>query len=245
MHWVLLRGLGRESAHWGAFSAQCEAQLGEPFLCLDVPGSGVHYGQVSPDTIGAMREFVQAQLAKKLPPDAPIAIVGLSMGGMLALDWALAEPQRVRRLVLINSSSRLSPFWHRLRWRNWGSVAVALFDRRIPRCERRILRMVSNSAANRDALLRKWVTIQTRRPVSKSNLRRQLHAASCYQVNQAPTPATLVLTSRADQMVSWHCSEALARYLQADMAIHPSAGHDLPVDAPEWVLDQIQQWKSS
>jgi hypothetical protein len=52
-----------------------------------------------------------------------------------------------------------------------------------------------------------------------------------------------VLASRADRLVDGSCSRALAyRVPGARLAEHDSAGHDLPLDDPEWVVAQIRGW---
>ncbi|EER57837.1 hypothetical protein AcdelDRAFT_4590, partial [Acidovorax delafieldii 2AN] len=38
------------------------------------------------------------------------------------------------------------------------------------------------------------------------------------------------------------CSLAIARHWQCALALHPQAGHDLPLDAPQWVIAQVQRW---
>jgi hypothetical protein len=42
--------------------------------------------------------------------------------------------------------------------------------------------------------------------------------------------------------VDSRCSHAIARGWHCALALHPHAGHDLPLDAPQWVLEQVQQW---
>ena len=46
--WILLRGLARESGHWGAFTAQfARAMPGCEVLALDLPGNGYLYQHAS------------------------------------------------------------------------------------------------------------------------------------------------------------------------------------------------------
>ena len=40
------------------------------------------------------------------PAGPPLTIVGWSLGGLVAMRWALARPDRVRRLVLVATSPR-------------------------------------------------------------------------------------------------------------------------------------------
>jgi pimeloyl-ACP methyl ester carboxylesterase len=111
MSWVLLRGLTREARHWGDFADQLaralpgSAQETIQVLALDLPGNGVFHKEASPTSVTAMADFARAQLlARGLPP--PYRIVAMSLGGMVAADWALRHPDEVDRLVLINTSMR-------------------------------------------------------------------------------------------------------------------------------------------
>jgi predicted alpha/beta hydrolase family esterase len=52
----------------------------------------------------------------------------------------------------------------------------------------------------------------------------------------------LVLTSTHDGLVDTRCSERLAAAWQCEIARHPQAGHDLPLDDSAWVLAQIRRW---
>jgi pimeloyl-ACP methyl ester carboxylesterase len=71
---------------------------------------------------------------------------------------------------------------------------------------------------------------------------RQLWAAARYRAPaQAPAP-TLILASRNDALVDPSCSEELARRWRVPVRMHASAGHDLTLDDPDWVVDQIRGW---
>lgn len=51
-------------------------------------------------------------------------IMGLSYGGNIAIQYALAHPQRVRRLILANSASRTSPWLQKI-GDGWNEVAAS------------------------------------------------------------------------------------------------------------------------
>ena len=69
-------------------------------------------------------------------------------------------------------------------------------------------------------------------------------AAARYQAPAQPPPVpTLLLASVQDRLVSVACSRALARHWQCALQVHPTAGHDLPLDAGAWVVAQIDAWK--
>ena len=101
----LLRGLSREGRHWAELPARMAAQGLEPAVLVDLPGCGRHARVPAPLTVGAMRDFVRAQAcAAGLRP--PYRLLAMSLGGMVALDWAQQHPGEVAALVLINTSMR-------------------------------------------------------------------------------------------------------------------------------------------
>lgn len=241
MHWILLRGLTREQAHWGDFAARLGEVFPEHrFHCVDLPGTGVHYRDDSPATVAAIRQQVARQV-DHIP--RPFAILALSMGGMVALDWAQhAVPGEIQHLVLINSSSGFSPPWQRMRPGAWPRILRLLARRELFDRERDILRLTSNREVPL-ALAKRWYSIQRQRPVSPRNALRQLTAAARYTPGpHRPMPEALLLASRADRIVHWRCSAALEQRWQWTLKLHPDAGHDLPLDDPEWVIGQLRQW---
>ena len=103
---LLLRGLTREQRHWGRFRAMLAEKLANPVLGFDFAGSGELYQQRSPADISALRQSVRSQLQNHSAFTGRVHLVALSLGGMLAADWALAYPAEVASITLINSSAR-------------------------------------------------------------------------------------------------------------------------------------------
>jgi pimeloyl-ACP methyl ester carboxylesterase len=249
MTWVLLRGLTREARHWGDFAEQLARALpgsatsATRVLALDLPGNGVFHKEASPPTVRAMADFARAQLlARGLPP--PYRVVAMSLGGMVAADWALHHPQEVDRLVLINTSMRpLGSVTERLRPGNWLPLAmVAARWGDASYAERTIHRLTCNRASQQEADIAAWTQIRRDAPVSAANAWRQLKAAAAFTM-AAPAPCpVLVLSSAADHLVHPRCSARLAQAWQAAHHTHPWAGHDLPHDDADWVCRRIAGW---
>jgi hypothetical protein len=60
-HWILLRGLARESRHWGAFILQLQATFPDAKITLlDLPGTGCYYQDSSPNSISEITHQVRA-----------------------------------------------------------------------------------------------------------------------------------------------------------------------------------------
>lgn len=245
--WVLLRGLAREARHWNGFGAALErASPRERVIALDLPGNGGLCRERSPLTVEGMVAAARAQLASSghAPPYVPIA---LSLGGMVALQWACGHPRELAGCVLVNSSvAGLSPPWQRMRP---GALATLLGALRpgLPPAhrERRIVELTTNLRGDVDALAARWAAYAHESPATRVNAARQLMAAMRFRAPATwPRVPGLVLASGADRVISPRCSQAIARRWGVPLRVHPRAGHDLPLDDPEWVIAQVLAWRA-
>lgn len=245
MSWLLLRGLTREARHWGGFAGQLAQQLGhEEVLALDLPGNGEFYARTSPGSVHGMVDFLRQQLHLK-GLQTPCKVLAMSLGGMVAADWAQRYPDEIERLVLINTSMRpFSSVTQRLRPGNWPQLALlATRWQDADHAERVIHQLTCNNVTSRDEDLAAWRRIRKSAPVTAANAARQLWAAAGFScASAAPPCATLVLSSAADQLVHPTCSARLAGAWQATHRQHPRAGHDLPHDDANWVCEQVVAW---
>lgn len=245
MHIILLRGLAREAAHWGDFPSLLQKKLGDKIQihALDFPGCGKYFSQPALTSVSAMTEHARREIAaisNNANADS-IYLIGISMGGMIALDWAQRFPQEMRGLVLINSSAGNQPFWWRLRPGVWLKVIWALIASTQTR-EAGVLKIVSNNRADYSQHLTQWLAIQQQRPVARATILTMLRAAARFRPQSSCSVNGLILASTHDRMVSVRASEALARQFYWPLVRHDSAGHDLPMDAPEWLVKQVADW---
>jgi pimeloyl-ACP methyl ester carboxylesterase len=229
--WVLLRGLTREARHWGEFPGRLAEALPDATpVCLDLPGNGRLSDRMSPLTVAGLLESVRAQLvAARAAP--PYHLLALSLGGMVAVEWCLRHPAELAGAVLVNTSLRpFSPMHRRLRWQRWPTVLRLLFDLDGNRArERAVLGLTSRRAEREPFLIDDWVAWRGEHRVSRANALRQ-------------GVPLLVLGSRGDTLVDPRCSIDLARRWGVPLALHPDAGHDLPLDDADWVVDRIRAW---
>jgi pimeloyl-ACP methyl ester carboxylesterase len=245
MHtWLLLRGLTRESRHWGQFADQFAHALPDGrVLALDLPGNGQLNNQPSPINVQGMVAHCRAELAR-LHIAPPYRVLAMSLGAMVAVAWAQDYPQEIAGNVLINTSMRpFSSLNQRLLPANYGALLKLVVSGAKPEdWERTILRITSNHAV--DNALPIWLELRRQSPVSRTNALRQLVAAARFRASVVkPVAPTLVLASVLDHLVSVECSKALARAWQCALILHPSAGHDLPLDDGHWVIAKVLEWQ--
>lgn len=241
--WIFLRGLSRESRHWGNFLGQFQLGLpGTQIITLDLPGNG-HLNQLrAPLRIQKMVAHCRMQLASRnITP--PYNILAMSLGAMVAVAWSETYPQEVAAQVLINTSMRpFSPFYQRMLPSNYAVLLIMSLMGALPETwERSILRLTSNQS--HDDILPSWLALRRENPVSRSNAIRQLIAAARFRAPRLkPSVPTFLLASEQDHLVSVNCSKTLANQWKCDLSVHDSAGHDLPLDDGLWVVLQVQRW---
>lgn len=243
--WIFLRGLARQAGHWGAFPDIFRKALpGVEVLQPDLPGCGCATTTVCPTTVPEILEALRAEVGRRHPaadPGRPVAVLGLSLGGMLVVEWMARYPGELAGAVLVNTSLRgLSPPWRRLRVRGlWHLAGAALASTAAAR-EAHVYKMVSCRPDLAVRIVADWVALGD---IPRGTAWRQLRAAARYQPRALPRPeAMLVLASTSDGMVDPSCSRAVAAAMGAELREHPTAGHDLILDEPEWAAAAIAGW---
>lgn len=245
--WILLRGLSREARHWGDFAELLRREIaGAQVFAPDLPGNGSRCRDKSPLRVEAMVEALRAQLAAQgVAP--PYRLLAMSLGAMVAIDWASRHPGEVGGAVLINTSLRpFSPFYRRLKPANYRRLLMLVLRAASDReWERAILELTSHRAAAHEEVLDDWLAYRRENPVAIGNALRQLVAAARYRAPLIqPSRPLLVLSSLGDALVDSDCSRQLAQRWNLAHAVHPSAGHDLPLDDGDWVARQVLRWLS-
>ncbi len=104
------RGKGIDTDKYFVISANCLGGCkGTTGPLSTDPATGKPYGHSFPMiTIGDMVD-AQAMLVERLGIEKLHDVVGGSMGGMQALEWAVRYPDRVRSAIVIAATARLSP----------------------------------------------------------------------------------------------------------------------------------------
>ncbi len=226
---LLLHGLGSSSADW-MFQLPALAPHYRVILA-DLAGHGRSPRPAGPPTIDAMAAGAAARLAAL--EARPAHVVGLSLGACVALALALAVPDRVRSLTLVNAFARLRPGGARGALRMLARLAllaagpmeaVAAHVARdlFPRPEQRDLYL---AAAARLARTPRPAYLAAVRALARFDVRGRLGDVRC---------PTLVVAGERDRTVPLAAKEALARAIPgARFVVVPDSGHATPHDQPE------------
>ncbi len=245
MDWLFLRGLSREQRHWGDFLDVFASRVGGARVHrLDLPGTGTEWARPTPGTIHGIAEDLRERfLALREGHPGPWAILGMSLGGMVAMAWCEAHPGDFARACLVSTSSAdLASPLRRFHPRAAVNAVRALLETDPVVRERLVLATVTRLASGVPEIAARWARFQEDRPVARATVIRQLRAAAAYRAPASlPIPA-LVIAGEGDALVDPLCARLLAERLGAPLALHPEGGHELALDAPAWLADQVAAW---
>jgi len=92
---VLLHGFAMHSGVWESLAASLANRF--RVHAVDLPGHG-HSAPIAPYTLETLTSAVASRFAAV---DAPLTVIGWSLGATIALAWARSEPAAIARLVVV------------------------------------------------------------------------------------------------------------------------------------------------
>lgn len=226
---VLLHGLGSSGSDWFPVTSYLAPYY--RLVLIDLRGHGHSSLPRSGYSIAAMSRDVLAVLAAEGIEGA--ALVGLSLGGCVALQTAAAAPGQVRGLVLVNTFAKLRHAG--MRWGRLVRLRRALGD------ADGLARLVAASLFT-DPEVQALVFERMRRN-DVGAIRRTMLAVARFDLRDQlgkVTAPTLVLTGDRDRTVPALCADDLLAGLPAArLQVISDAGHALPYDQPEAFVDAV------
>jgi pimeloyl-ACP methyl ester carboxylesterase len=217
-------------------------------VALDLVGTGSRVDESVPLTIAAMADDVRRCWLKRRDEASQWGVLGLSMGGMVAMSWASRHPHDVDALIVGNSSaSGVGRTYQRLSWRSWAPLARTIVTRDVARRERLVLDLVCENytEAERDVLAGHYADLARESPFGPRAFISQLIASASFQAPARLPMPVRVLRGAGDRFVSPKCSARLARRFEVPLYTHATAGHDLSLDAPDWLVGHVQAMSQS
>lgn len=241
-----LRGLTRGNVHWGPFPEVLKKTVpGIYFLPLEMAGNGNRSSELSHiHPIKAVQDLRrQVQAWKESHPEiniTKVTVVAISLGGMIGLKWLELYPDEMDQLIVVNSSlKQLSPFYHRLRPSHYLNIFKTVAWGTIADQEKLILEMTSNRLNLSQKFLPVFIEAAEKNKFLPTNFFRQLILASRIKIKKPLSIKPLFLCSLNDRLVSWTCSRDLSQKFNGTLQINDQAGHDLALDQPEWLAQEI------
>jgi len=231
---LLLHGAGLDHVVW-ALPARSLAHRGRAVLAPDLPGHGRSQGPALA-SIGELAGWVLRLLDATGIKQA--ALVGHSMGALVALETAAAAPPRVRALALLGVAGRM-PVHPDL-------MQAAASDR--PHAADLIVSWGHGPAGHfgGNPAPGVWLMGGGQQLLAKAGegvLAADLSACNAYDAMAAAprvTCPTLLLLGGCDRMTPPGKAKALAAALsQAEAVVLPDSGHMMMGEAPDAVIDQL------
>ena len=195
--------------------------------------------------LGAPSTLAAAEADPRRPVAPGTLLLGWSLGGMLCLETAALQPDRISGLILINTTARFTLA------RDWEHGLPAAQVRALGRALRndiatgvdgflQLSARLRGHAAATAPLARAWPhpTAAALAPglqyLAETDLRPRLA--------QIPCPA-LVVHAREDSVIPLGAGQALAAALpHGRLVVVDDIGHDLPVRAPERVIGAVREF---
>ena len=238
---LFIRGLTREVGHWRGFEKKF--QLKNPnthTMAIDLPGSGEFYQMTSPTHIDQYVYFMRT-LYLKNKKDGPVILIAISMGGMIALRWGEMFPEDIAKIYVINTSvSNFSGLTKRFNIPRFIKILPKLFGKNIRKKEKAVLELTTNLFKITEVELDFFESILKKHPISLKSSIAQILAASQFKLTKPLIAPVVVISSLNDRLVSSECSKSLSENLNVPIVVHPTAGHDLPLDDPDWLLSELR-----
>lgn len=232
---VFLRGLIRSRYHWAGFPGRFKNDY--RVIEVELAGNGYRFNELTPMDIPSMMLDIREQVRAEYT--GPVTMIAISMGGMIATEWARQFPQEVAEMHLINTSlANMSLPWERMSaigfFRLLGCAGSRL------KLERTIFSLTMNRPFT-EKEQNTWLDFAANHPLRWRNVFTQLLAASRYKgPHQAPIENVFFYNAAKDRLVRSGCTRRIAKRWSRPLLTHPTAGHDLPIDDAEWLEASIR-----
>lgn len=220
-------------------------QLGEGrrLIGMDWPG---HAGQSMPPGSWRMASLVD-ELARTLDALAldRVALLGFSLGGMVAMRFALAHPDRVRSLVLMSTSGSAEDVLRRAKFQllaglarrigvpAWMSAQGAAANFSAP-ARRRLPEAVARWRRGLEQMPREAVAGVVDMVARRESVLDELARLNC--------PALVMVGALDSNTPPGHARVLAAAIPRARLEVIAAAGHALPVEEPQAALRVLVPW---
>jgi alpha-beta hydrolase superfamily lysophospholipase len=206
---------------------------------LEIPGNGELFNLQTPTDAKTVIEHLRNK-SKFIQAKKKVRLCGISLGGMISLKWLEMYPDEVEYVFAVNSSlHELSKFHNRLNAKLYPKIISMLLSNNPEKQQRFILEVSSNEPVNYDKYEKSFSDFAKRCPVSLKSFVSQLLLAKEIRIKKVDHTKATIIYSENDRLVDQSCSKAIAEKFNLKLLCHKTAGHDLPLDAPHWLMEHI------
>jgi len=179
-------------------------------------------------------------------PQVPFALIGHSLGGYIVLEMMRQAPQRVAKLLLMNTQARLDP--PEVTQRRHATIAM-IKDGRFEEAMEANFPMLVHPSRVDDETLKERMRLTRQDTGPEVYLRHQ--AAIMSRIDSRPflkdiRVPTLVVSGDADRLISNEFSREMAGLIpRAKLEILAQCGHLAPMEQPEALVEVMDEWLTS
>ena len=234
---VFIHGAAFDHSVW-QWQSRYFAHHGFSVLAVDLPGHGRSPGALR-ETIGDYAEWIVAVLDAVGLPQA--ALVGHSMGSLIALETALRHGPRVAKLALVGTAAPMPV--------SDAFIAAARDEPAVGQEMEAVwghsrLAQLASSPVPGASLLSASRRLNAR---SKPEaLHAALNACNSYRVDpeklKSLSMPTLVVAGKRDQMTQFKAGKALAASVPGARFVALDAGHSMMSEAPKALLEALREF---
>jgi pimeloyl-ACP methyl ester carboxylesterase len=252
---VMLHGVGDSAVDWSWVLPTLAKQ--NPVLAVDFPGCGDSAKPEREYSLEFLTQFL-ADFLNTLEVQRAV-LIGNSLGGLIAVRFALLNPEPVAALILVDSmgfGQSVNPILWSLTLPFYGEFAIA-WSRTPLGAKQRAWSRAALLFARPSQVPAKWLSEQERMGLTPgflqanlSILRSQVYPLGQRQVlieslSQIHIP-TLLVWGANDLVLPYNQAQAAIKHLkQAHLTLIPDCGHVPQVERPELFTDALNQFLPS
>jgi len=236
---LLINGLGAGVELWGPFVRRVE---GREVIAFDLPGAGRSgHGKVPLRMRGLAA--VIASMLDELGYDR-VDLLGYSLGGIVAQEFAYRHPERVDRLILVATTPGLPSIPPNPLAAAMMLTPARYYDRRF--AEFAIPLIAGGRSARDSGVRRRGIDRRMIDPPSMTGYLHQLYALcgwSSHRWLRRIKPPTLVLHGNEDPLVPLANARYMAKAIPgARLEVVVGAGHLILIDQPDDAIRVIEDF---
>jgi len=233
---LFLHGLVMDNlSSWYFTVANPVARVADVIL-FDLRGHGQTERPPDGYTVASLVADIDALLEQLVPAGRPIEIVGNSFGGLLALAYTLAHPERVRGLALVDAN---------MSDQSWGDEITRAFALRGEERDAMILKYAYRWAGRHSERKVNRLITNAHRLTRKTTLVEDLAASPPVTDEELATIQCPVLALYGTDSELLDRGERLGRTVpNCEVRLFPGCTHLLLWEATEALKEQIAAWVS-
>ncbi len=234
---LFLHGLGSSTCDWDAQVAHFARDWRA--IALDLRGHGRSGKPPGPYSVGQFADDVAGFIRQVA--DAPVHLVGWSMGGMIAFEVALRAPRLLASMTIVNSGPELvlRTLTQKLEFAKRFAIVRLLGMRRMGAALAARLYPEPGQAYLRAQMSERWA--RNERRAYADSLRALVGWSVMDRLAEIATPTLVVAADQDYTPVAWKRAWA-ARMPDARVAVVAGSRHGTPVDRPDALNATLEEF---